>query len=89
MHHWMVSEEYGDSINGPLERLIDAWCDRRDLRPLALVLPAFTSNNGLTDDWANLMEALRSLRAARCLPDDEQALLEQVLNLVEKAIFRP
>ena len=41
-----------DPVNGPLGELIDLWCEQRDLRPLALRLPAYTSNPGLTDDWA-------------------------------------
>jgi hypothetical protein len=84
-----MPDEYGEPINGPLERLIAAWCDRRDLRPLATVLPAFTSNNGLTDGWVDLMEALRALRADRCLPADEQALVEALVALVEGAVSRP
>jgi len=29
-----------------LWRLVDAWCDRRDLAPLATVLPAYLGNLG-------------------------------------------
>lgn len=83
-----MQETDEDPVNGPLLRLIDAWCDRRDLAHLALLLPAFTSNNGLTDGWADLMEALRDLRATRRLPAAEQAEVERLLPLVERAVYR-
>ncbi|MFN8019905.1 MAG: hypothetical protein U0Q03_00120 [Acidimicrobiales bacterium] len=75
-------------VNGPLTRLIDAWCDRRDLRHLALLLPAFTSNNGLTDGWTGVMEALYDLRAARSLPAEEQAEVERLVPIVERGVYR-
>ena len=75
-------------MNGPLERLIDAWCERRDIRPLALLLPAYTSNAGLTDDWARVMEALHDLRADGRLPEAEQAEIERLVPLVERMVYR-
>jgi hypothetical protein len=83
-----VTAEPEHPVNGPLERLIGAWCDRRDLRPLAIMLPAYTSNGGLTDSWAAVMEALRDLRAYGRLPGDEQREVERLLTLVEKAVYR-
>lgn len=76
-------------VNGPLARLVDAWCARRALGPLAVVLPAYTSNNGLTDGWAELMEALRTLRGFRHLPDDEHRQIEDLVVLVERMVYRP
>lgn len=87
-HYAWVPEEDEHPVNGPLEQLIGAWCERRDLRPLATVLPAYTSNNGLTDGWGDLMEALRTLRADSYLPEEEQAVVERLLPLVEKAVYR-
>jgi hypothetical protein len=75
-------------INAAIESLIDEWCERRDLRPLATVLPAYTGNNGLTDGWADLMDALRTLSASSYLPPDEQQTVERVLVLVEQAVYR-
>jgi len=75
-------------VNGPLNALIEAWCDRRDLRPLALLLPASTANAGLTDDSARLMEALYDLRARGRLPDGERAEIERIIPLVERIIYR-
>ena len=75
-------------VLGPLSRLIEAWCDRRALGALAVLLPAYTSNNGLTDGWAEVMEALRRLRATRQLPADEQAEVERLVVLVEQMVYR-
>jgi hypothetical protein len=77
-----------DPVNGPLRRLIETWCDRRDLRHLAILLPAYTSNCGLTDDWARVMEALYDLRTTRSLPEGEQAEIERLIPLIERAVYR-
>lgn len=71
-----------------LRRLIDAWCDRRELKHLALLLPAYTSNFGLTDGWAGVMETLYDLRATRQLPQDEQAEVERLVPIVEQMVYR-
>jgi hypothetical protein len=83
-----VDEPDEHPVNGPLTRLIEAWCDRRDLCHLALLLPAFTSNNGLTDGWAGVMEALYDLRATRRLPAEEQAEIERLVPIVERGVYR-
>lgn len=75
-------------MNEPLAQLIDGWCDRRELRPLAMLLPAYTANAGLTDDWARLMEALYDLRAWRRLPREEQAEVERLIPIVERMVYR-
>lgn len=75
-------------VNGPLNTLIEAWCDRRELRPLALFLPAYTANAGLTDDWARVLEALYDLRARGRLPEAEAAEVERVIPLVEQMVYR-
>ena len=45
-----------------LRNLIEAWCDRRCLKALNHVLPAYLSFNGLTDGWNRLYDALRNVR---------------------------
>jgi hypothetical protein len=75
-------------VNGPLGRLVDAWCERRDLHPLARVLPAYMWNFGLTDGWGELLMALQTLRADRRLPDDEQDLLERIIVEAERIVYR-
>jgi hypothetical protein len=75
-------------VYGPLSRMVDAWCERRDLGHLAALLPAYVYNFGLTDGWAELAEALRTIRAQRNLPDDEQAEIERLVVLVERVVYR-
>jgi hypothetical protein len=53
-----------------------------------MILPAYTSNSGLTDGWAGVMEALRDLRASRLLPEAEQAEVERLVPLVERMVYR-
>jgi hypothetical protein len=48
-----------DEFFGILQRLIDDWCDRRFLGPLAEVLPAYCAFVGLTDSWTELHKALK------------------------------
>ena len=84
-----MSAEAEHPVVGPLSALIDAWCQRRDLQPLATLLPAYVSNPlRLTDDWALLMDALRDLRRQRSLPEAEQADVARVLVIVEQAVYR-
>ena len=45
-----------------LRNLIEAWCDRRCLKALNHVLPAYLSFNRLTDGWNRLYDALRNVR---------------------------
>jgi hypothetical protein len=62
----------------------------RPPRPRALrtILDGWPRVSGLTDEWARLMEALRSLRADRHLPDDEQAIIERLVVEVERLVYR-
>ncbi len=71
-----------------VSRLVDAWCDRRELKLLATFLPAWVGNNGLTDGWADVLDALASVRASRLLPDDEAAMIERLMVAVERAVYR-
>jgi hypothetical protein len=77
-----------DAVTQSLLRLVDAWCDRRDLHALARVLPAYTSNLGATDRRDDLLRALRTLRADRHLPEDEQRILERIVVEVERIVRR-
>ena len=75
-------------IDDEIAALVDRWCDRRDLRALRLILDGWPRVSGLTDEWGRLMEALRSLRADRQLPEDELATIERVLVDVERIVYR-
>ncbi|MGN6569023.1 MAG: tetratricopeptide repeat protein [Flavipsychrobacter sp.] len=67
-----------------LDLLIDLWCRRKDLRPLAQVLPAYISNLGTGHDINKLISALSLLSATRCLPADEQQKIDELINSLSK-----
>jgi hypothetical protein len=68
--------------------LIDAWCDRRELRALARLLPAWLANDGLTDGWAGVLDALRTICADGSLPGDEAIVVDRCIVAVETAVYR-
>lgn len=63
-------------INDRIRALVNGWCDRRELRPLALVLTPWLSNNGLTDGWVDLGTALRMASHDARLPEAEREMLK-------------
>lgn len=70
-----------------LRSLIDTWCDRRCLRPLGIVLPAYHSFNCMTVGWGELLKALRALAFARdeLLPN-EQEIVTSLRRAAEDAV---
>ncbi|HEY4324593.1 MAG TPA: hypothetical protein VGN20_11425 [Mucilaginibacter sp.] len=62
--------------NEGLDRLIDNWCERRELKPLSLILPAYTVNLGTENDLDKLVSALSYLSATRCLNAEEQEIVD-------------
>ncbi len=60
-------------------RLIEAWCDRRELVPLKEILPGYLALNGLTDGWIHFYEVLSNLRAYySSLPEAEVEMLRDI-----------
>jgi type VI protein secretion system component VasF len=70
--------------------LVDAWCERRALAPLGLVLQAYPLSNPLTDGWAALLNALRDVRAFcdDALLDSERQQIEACIVAVEQVVYR-
>lgn len=67
-----------------LQSLIERWCDRREYRALAEVLPAWIGNNGLTDGWAELHDALKRCYAfSKHLPEEERESLKTLYVATE------
>jgi RNA:NAD 2'-phosphotransferase (TPT1/KptA family) len=52
-----------DDFHSEMNSLIGSWCDRRALKLLATVLPHHVGNNGLTDGWADLATAFKTVRS--------------------------
>jgi hypothetical protein len=71
-----------------VSNLIDAWCDRRALLPLARLLPAWLANNRMTDGWGEVLDALRTVRADIELPENEASTVESAIIAVDRAAYR-
>jgi hypothetical protein len=69
------------AINDACAALFDAWCERRAVGPLRHLLKAWLLTGGLTDDWGQLYEALRSIQAHRSL-DLPAAEIEDLAGMV-------
>ena len=86
MAHISTNEEFLDALKG----LIDGWCERRSLRPLATVLNPYLSFNGMTDGWGELAIALKSIRAldGNQISIRERVLVDDLIRATDIAIIR-
>ena len=76
------------NLFGVLDELVDGWCERRALKILRLVLPAYPLSGLLTDDWHQLYDALRDVRAM-CkdeLGNEEREKLNQAIVGIESLL---
>ena len=62
-----------------LDILIDNWCERRELKPLSFLLPAYISNLGTGEDLNKLISALSYLSATQCLRQEEQSIVNNLI----------
>lgn len=85
----MTSFQSNEEFVAALRQQIERWCDQRRLRELALLLPAYTSFFGLTDDWARLYEALKGTRALgrEKFSVTEWELLNDLIRAAEQAVY--
>lgn len=76
-----------NDVNPEIRQLVERWCDRRELGALASLLPAWLANNGLTDGWEILHDALKHTYAmGRDLPPDERDTLKRLYVAVDVAL---
>ena len=70
--------------------LVDAWCERRALRALREILSAWPLTTGLTDELADLGEALKRVRALASteLTDSERKEVERLIAATEQLALR-
>ena len=68
--------------------LIDALCERRALDPLRVLLPHYPMHNGLTDEWAGLAAALKTVRIQHraVLPEVEMNRVVTLQHAAESAL---
>jgi hypothetical protein len=73
-----------------IQRLVEAWCDRRCLRALRYILHGYPLASPHGDGWGELLLALQGVRAfARDeLAAEEQELLEDCIRAVDGAVHR-
>jgi tetratricopeptide (TPR) repeat protein len=67
------------SQNPILASLIDKWCERKDLKPLAFILPSYVGSLGADLDNRKTANALSHLSATKCLNEEEQKLVEGLI----------
>ena len=70
--------------------LLNAWCDRRALGPLRIVLPHYPMHNGFTDEHIALSNALKTVRSqlGSTLPAQEFDKVVMLLHTLESALSR-
>lgn len=73
-----MSSRDNKEFNERIRSLVDAWCERREYGALARILPAWLNNNGLTDGWTDLCDALHAWGSFRNLPDAERNELKNL-----------
>ena len=74
-------------LSAIVDGLIEAWCQRRELRALRIILPAWPMTMGLTEDAQALREALRHARAmVTNLPPAERDKLGEAIALLDQAM---
>ena len=71
-----------------LDPLVEAWCERRALRPLRYLLHAYPRPQWLTDDCFQLLEALKDTKGLchDILPPEEIKQLTKAMILLEDAL---
>lgn len=79
-----------DDILNNLWNLVDGWCERRALNPLRHLLPAYPPPNGTSDEWYELHDALKDIRAScgEQLTEEEKKTLNNVIVAIQKTLDR-
>jgi hypothetical protein len=77
-------------VQSRLSQLVDAWCERRCLSALRHILAGWPLASGLTDEWADLLDSLKNVRAFASdeLTDDEQTSVDELVRAIEAVVYR-
>jgi len=73
-----------------VQKLVEAWCDRRCFRALRAVLHGYPLTSPHTDGWAELLVALQDVRAF-ALPETteaERVVLDDCIRVVDRVVHR-
>ena len=73
-----------------LAALVDAWCERRELDLLRLILCSYPRVSVLTDEWASLATALKTIRVqhSASLKEPEFESVVNLLHIAEGVVYR-
>ena len=76
--------------NEELSALVNAWCDRRAIGPLRVILACYPIVNNLTDDWASLAAGLKTIRVQHGsdLERSETDAVVRLQHLAESVVDR-
>jgi hypothetical protein len=79
-----------NDIFSKVDKLVDAWCGRRALKPLRFILRSYPLASGLTDEWGELLESLKDIKglSGSELTNDEKKVLVELVNAVEDIVYR-
>ena len=69
----------GVEADQDITQLINTWCERKELRPLATILPAYVANLNSESDRNKLLSAFSYLSAMRCLNNADQQTVNQII----------
>ncbi|MFI0348765.1 MAG: hypothetical protein ACH346_08440 [Chthoniobacterales bacterium] len=69
-----------------IDKLIDVWCERRCLKPLAYLLPCYSLCEELKEQWQELLEALEEIKNMHSheLTADERKIVKELICSVGK-----
>jgi hypothetical protein len=83
-------QEPSEEIFESLERLVGMWCDRRCYIALRQILHGYPVASLLTDELADLLEALKGVRAFAKdeITDDEAAVVNRLIGVLSHKINR-
>ena len=73
-----------------LQKLVDAWCERRALQALRCILRGYPLVNPLTDGWADLMRALQDVRAfaREEITPKELKSIDECIRVIDRIVHR-
>ncbi len=73
-------------VSDTVTTLINTWCENKDLKSLALVLPAYVGYLGTKDDTGKLLSAFSFLFATNGLKAEEQSQVEQIIDELNRTL---
>jgi hypothetical protein len=86
----LFSPGFAEQLFQTLRSLVEAWCDRRALQALRHILRGYPLTSPLTDGWAELMSALKDVRAfaREEITVEELRTVDECVRVVERAVYR-